>query len=75
MPKSNPQVAFVVAALVLMVLPLLVLPGASALGFAVRLGLDRVAGRVFFVAFGVWVAIVLAAILVLIARINRRTRS
>ena len=75
MPKSNPQVAFVVTALVLMVLPLLVLPGASALAFAVRLGLDRVAGRVFLVAFGVWVVIVLAATLVLIARINRRTRS
>jgi hypothetical protein len=76
--KSQPQVAFVAAALALLVLPLLVMFGLTALGLAAgllspidRLMNGQVAG-VWLAVFVVWVLLVVAAVLMLISRLIRR---
>ena len=78
MQKSQPQVAFVAAALALLVLPLLVLFGLAALGLAGLLSpIDNLMngefGGAWLAAFVVWVLLVVAAVLMLIARFVRRT--
>ncbi len=80
---SKPQIAFLAAALVLLVLPVLVILGLSALGMAVHLGMmsqmERMmsgeASAAFLVLFIGWVLLVLAVVLALISRLMRTTRS
>jgi hypothetical protein len=81
MPTSKPQVAFTAAALVLLVMPLLVMFGLSALGFAIRAGtMSRIggmmngeAGNVVLTVFVVWVLLVVAVVLALVSRLIRRS--
>ena len=81
MQQPQPQVAFIAAAIALLVLPLLVLFGLSALGLAAgMLGpVDRLDGAALWLvlaAFAVWSVLVVAAVLVLISLIRRTaTRS
>jgi hypothetical protein len=79
MPTSKPQLAFIAAALVLLVMPLLVMMGLSALGFATQIGMvsqaDRVAsgeaGGLLLTVFVLWAVLVLVAVLGLIAWLVR----
>jgi hypothetical protein len=79
MPTPKPQVAFIAAALVLLVMPLFVMFGLSALGFATRIMpridgvMDSEAGGVVLVVFIVWVLIVVAVVLALVSRLIRRS--
>jgi hypothetical protein len=83
MPTSRPQIAFLAAALVLLVLPILVMLGLSALGVAMHFGMmsqmERMmngeASAVFLVLFIAWVLIVLAVVFALVSRLVRATRS
>jgi uncharacterized membrane protein len=82
MDKPQPQVAFIAAFLALLVLPLLVMVGLSALGLAAGMlaPMDRMmngkAGWMLLAIFVVWVVLVVGAVLLLIARLSRRnTRS
>jgi len=77
----RPEEAFVAAALVLLVMPLLVVTGLTALSLVAATGIlnriiDGYAPIVLLVAFIVWVLLVVMAILALISRLTRRfTRS
>lgn len=80
MQKAQPQVAFIAAAIALLVLPLLTLFGLSALGLAAgMLGpIDRLDGAALWlvlVAFAVWSALVVAAVLALISLVRRTSGS
>lgn len=81
MPQENPrpEVAFMAAALVLVVLPALVVVGFVAFGAGVASisGTDRLfdgdTGWLLLAIFVGWVVLVTAAVLVLISRLIRRT--
>ena len=79
MEKPQPQVAFIAAFLALLVLPLLVMFGLSALGIAAGMlaPMDRMmdgnAGWLLLAIFVVWVVLVIAAVLLLISRLSQRT--
>ena len=83
MPTSRPQIAFLAAALVLLVLPVLVMLGLSALGMAMHFGMmsqmERImngqASAPFLVLFITWVLLVLAVVVALVSRLARTTRS
>jgi hypothetical protein len=80
---SRPQVAFLAAALVLLVLPVLVMLGLSALGMAMHLGMmsqmERMmngeASAAFLVLFVAWVLLVLGVVSALVVRLMRTERS
>lgn len=79
MDKPQPQVAFIAAALVLLVLPLLVVVGLGAFGLAAGMiaPMDRLMNAkalwVLLAVFIVWVVLVIAAVLLLVSRLSRRT--
>jgi uncharacterized membrane protein len=81
MPTPRPQLAFLVAAVVLLALPLLAMVGLLALGAAamadIGAGLDGVAaGEVsglFVVMSVLWILLLVAAILALVWRLTRQT--
>ena len=81
MDKPQPQVAFIAAFLALLVLPLLVMVGLSALGLAAGMlvPMDRMVNGnavwVLLAVFIVWVVLVIAAVLLLVSRLSRKTRS
>jgi hypothetical protein len=83
MPTPRPQIAFLTAALVLLVLPVLVMLGLSALGIAMHFGMmsqmesmmNGEASAAFLVLFLVWVLLVLAVIMGLVSRLARTARS
>lgn len=84
MRTSKPQVAFMAAAMVLLVMPLLVMFGLTALGIATQAGiasrvsgvLNGEAGWAVLTLFVIWVLLVVAAVLALVSRLTRRaTRS
>jgi glucan phosphoethanolaminetransferase (alkaline phosphatase superfamily) len=83
MPTSRPQIAFLAAALVLLVLPILVMLGLSAFGVAMHFGMmsqmegmmNGEASAAFLVLFIAWVLIVLAVVFALVSRLVRATRS
>lgn len=77
--KPQPEVAFVAAALVLLVMPLLVVVGLAAFGFAASylVPVDRMIGGeaswVLVSLLAVWVLVAVAIVLLLAARLARRT--
>jgi threonine/homoserine/homoserine lactone efflux protein len=74
--RSRPQVAFLAAALALLVLPLAVMFGLTALGVLLSPSdnlMDRELGGMWLAVFVIWVLVVIAAVLALIARLVRRT--
>lgn len=78
METPRPQAAFMAAALVLLVLPLLALIGMSALGVALgdaaRAGLtDGETPGLLIAAFLVWVVLAVTVVLLVVARVVRRT--
>lgn len=79
--KSQPQVAFLAAALALLVLPLLVMFGLTALGMGVGMlsRMDRMIdggmGWPFLALFVLWVSLVTGIVLLLAYRLIRRTPS
>lgn len=83
MPTSRPQTAFLAAALVLLVLPVLVILGLSALGIAAHFGamsqMERMmngeASAAFLVLFLAWVLLVLAIVIGLVSPLDRTARS
>jgi hypothetical protein len=83
MHTSRPQVAVLAAALVLLVLPVLVMQGLSALGMAMHLGMisqmERMmngeASAAFLVLFVAWVLLVLGVVFALVVRLTRTERS
>ena len=83
MPTSRPQIAFLAAALVLLVLPVFVMLGLSALGMAMHFGMmaqmehmmNGEASAAFLVLFIAWVLLVLAVVFALVSRLVRTTRS
>ena len=80
---TKPETAFVAAALVLLVLPVLVMVGASALGIATRAGMlsdmhrmmNGDVATVWATLFIVWALIVTVMVLLMISQIIRRSRS
>jgi hypothetical protein len=82
MPTSRPQIAFLAAALVLLVLPVLVMLGLSALGMAMHFGMMSQMGRMmngeasaaFLVLFIAWVLLMLAVVFALVSRSVRAAR-
>jgi hypothetical protein len=61
---------------VLLVLPLLVMFGVATLvGVVADAGLQDETGRLFLAAFVVWVVLAVAAVLGIVAYLNRRTRA
>ena len=80
MPSSKPQVAFLAAALVLLVLPVLVALGLGVIGMAMHLGMTSHlqqmmhgdARGAFVALFIAWVVLVLAVVLALVSRLMRR---
>jgi hypothetical protein len=69
----KPPIAFIAAALVLLVLPLLTVFGLSALGVVAQSGPDH--DGLLLLVFSVWVLVALAVVLILVARVSRRMRS
>jgi hypothetical protein len=74
--KSDAQVAFIAAAIVLLALPLLVAIGAAALGLVLRFSVgDALAGEITWIAwamFAAWVVLVVAVVLAFTVRFVRR---
>lgn len=83
MATSRPQLALLVAALVLLVAPVLVILGLSALGMAMHVGMmsqmermmDGKASAAFLVPLIAWAVVVLTVVFALVARLARPTRS
>jgi len=79
--KPQPQVAFLAAALVLLVMPVLVLFGVSALGLAAGVlasmnrAMEGTAAWLLFALFMCWVVLVVGVVLLLVARLTQRTTS
>lgn len=82
MPTSRPPIAFLAAALVLLVLPVLVMVGLSALGMAMHVGMMSQMERMmngegsaaFLLLFIAWV-LALAVVIGLASRLVRTARS
>jgi hypothetical protein len=80
MPIAKPQIAFIAAALVLLVMPLLVMFGLTALGIATHAGMmarmsrmmNGDARNMFLVVFVVWALLVFVAVLAFISYLMRR---
>jgi len=79
--KPQPEIAFLAAALVLLVLPVLAMVGLTALGVALgqmsamhRL-VDAEAGWIFVTMSAAWLVLVVIAVLMLVARLTRRTKA
>jgi hypothetical protein len=77
--KPRPQVAFLAAALVLLVMPVLALFGLSALGLAAGIlasmnrAVEGTASWLLLALFISWVVLVVGVVLLLVARLTRRT--
>jgi hypothetical protein len=81
MPTTKPHLAFMAAAMVLLVMPLLVMAGLMAIGLATGAGMmsqmERMMGGdisgVVLGFFVVWVVLVVTAVLAVIALLIRRS--
>lgn len=70
--RAEPQLAFTVAALVLLGLPFLVIVGLAALGLAVGIGGLELDSDAMLALFVVWAVLALAAVIGVVAFIIRR---
>jgi hypothetical protein len=72
-PRSEAQVAFIAAAVVLLVLPLVVMFGLAAIALVTQAGATGQAKVLLWVLFAVWVAVVVIASIVFAVRFIRRS--
>lgn len=71
--RSEAQVAFIAAGIVLLALPLLVMFGLAAIALVTRAGSSGEAAWMAWILFAVWVVLVVAGVLVFAVRFIRRT--
>jgi hypothetical protein len=71
--RSEAQVAFIAAAVVLLALPLLVAFGLAVIALATRAGTSGETDWIVWMLFVVWVVLVVAAVLVFAVRFIRRS--
>ncbi|HEY1305155.1 MAG TPA: hypothetical protein VGF24_16475 [Vicinamibacterales bacterium] len=73
MPDSKPPTAFIVAGLVLLVMPLLIALGIGVLGLAAGMpDSDPRVSRVMLTGFLVWIVVVVLAVAVFLTKLLRR---
>jgi len=70
--RSEAQVAFIAAGIVLLALPLLVMFGLAAIALVTRAGLSGEAAWMAWMLFALWVVLVVAGVLVFAVRFIRR---
>jgi len=74
-PRSEAQVAFIAAAVVLLALPLLVAFGLVAIALVMQAGEAGQTNWLLWVLFAVWVAVAVLASIVFAVRFIRKARS